>query len=108
MSLEIYSQLFFASGDYSGFKELVAPSKFGPLTIPYDENPDFISRTFNLNMVYRWEYRPGSALYVVYTQARDDETDIYNRLKFRRDAKDLFRLPSYNVFMVKLNYWWNS
>jgi len=107
MSLQVYSQLFFASGDYSNFKQLDTPGSFEPLTIAYDENPDFLSKSLNLNIVYRWEYMPGSVLYVVFTQARDDETDHYNGLKIRRDTEDLFDLSATNVFLVKLSYWWN-
>jgi hypothetical protein len=107
MSIELYSQVFLASGDYSNFKQLDPPRDFVPLTIDYDENPDFLSKYFNLNMVYRWEYIPGSTLYLVFTQARDDATDIYNSLNLDRDARDLFKLPSYNVFLVKISYWWS-
>jgi hypothetical protein len=107
MSLEIYSQLFFASGKYSDIKELASPGKFKPLSIVYDGYPDFITKSLNLNMVYRWEYMPGSILYVVYTQARYDDNDLYNTLSFRRDTEDLFKLPADNVFLIKLSYWWN-
>lgn len=38
-------------------------------------NPDFNVRALRLNAVYRWEVRPGSTLYVVWTQQREDEDD---------------------------------
>lgn len=33
-------------------------------------NPDFNVRTFRSNLVLRWEYRPGSTLFVVWSQDR--------------------------------------
>ncbi len=42
-----------------------------PFVIP---NPDFNFTSLRANTVFRWEFKPGSTLYVVWTQEREDET----------------------------------
>ena len=54
----------------------------------------------------RWEYKPGSTLFIVWQQSREDETG-FGRFRFGRDLGDVFRAPSSNVFLVKLSYWLN-
>jgi hypothetical protein len=56
--------------------------------------------------VLRWEYKPGSALYVVWQQVRED-TASNGAFRFRQDIHDLFGLPATNVFLVKFSYWLN-
>lgn len=56
--------------------------------------------------VLRWEYRPGSALYVVWQQARED-TLSSGQFRFRRDFNSVFDIPGTNVFLVKFSYWLN-
>jgi hypothetical protein len=68
-------------------------------------NPDFRVRSLRANMVLRWEYRPGSTLFVVWTQSRsrsltDPAFDVSNYF-----GHEIFRDPPTNVFLVKINYW---
>jgi hypothetical protein len=66
-------------------------------------NPDFEFRQFRSNLVGRWEFRPGSSLYVVWSQDRTDE-EIFG--KPLTDSLNQLRLaPAANVFLVKLSYW---
>jgi hypothetical protein len=54
--------------------------------------------------VLRWEYRPGSTLYVVWT--RSGQSDLTRgAIDFGDDVGALFEGPSENIFLVKLNYW---
>jgi hypothetical protein len=69
-------------------------------------NPDFSFRQFRSNLVVRWEYRPGSALYVVWSQGRTDQRDLWQR-SFGTNWDDLWRTHPQNVFMVKLSYWFS-
>ena len=55
--------------------------------------------------VYRWEYRPGSTLYLVWTQSRSDQLTDVGTLDFTRDRRALFSNHPDNIFLVKLNYW---
>ena len=52
------------------------------------------------------EYKPGSALFVVWQQGRQDDGDRGD-LRFGRDFGGLFAAPSRNVFLVKFSYWLN-
>jgi hypothetical protein len=56
--------------------------------------------------VLRWEYRPGSTLFVVWQQARESYGDA-GGFRLGRDARALFGVPPHNVFLVKLAYWLN-
>ena len=69
----------------------------GPFTF---ENPDFNFKSLRLNTVLRWEWRPGSALYAVWTQARENSLSP-GRADLGSDLDDLFASPSTNVFEVK-------
>ena len=72
-----------------------------PFTV---DNPDFNLRSLRGTGVLRWEYRPGSTLFVVWTRSSRipdrPEGDIRGG-----DFGDLFQGPSENVFLVKVNYW---
>ncbi len=65
-------------------------------------------RAFNSTMVMRWEYRPGSTLYIVWTQAREDFA-APNNIEFDRDFRGIFssETPADNVFLIKASYWLN-
>jgi hypothetical protein len=54
--------------------------------------------------VFRWEFRPGSTLYVVWTDDRQD-TQWPGRLALGQDLSALWRAPGDDVFMVKVSYW---
>jgi hypothetical protein len=66
-------------------------------------NPDFNFRQFRSNLVLRWEYVPGSALYVVWSQGRT-ATMTDGSFAFRRDMNGLFDVHPENVFLVKFSY----
>lgn len=69
----------------------------------YDRNYSAINST----MILRWEFLPGSTLYIVWTRIRDENDWGVNNLVFNRDFKRLFRLDGQNVFLIKASYWWN-
>jgi hypothetical protein len=67
-------------------------------------NPDFRTHSLRGNAVVRWEYRPGSALFFVWQQERNDFVPFEGDFQTRRDAREIFGRPS-NVFLVKATYW---
>ena len=111
LTLQFYAQPFMAAVDYNNFKKMIAPDKFEYVdTSVYDEEksqPDFNWKSFNSNVVLRWEYRPGSTLFVVWTQNRDTWEQGVGDFRFRRDWNSLFETIPGNTFLIKLNYWWN-
>jgi hypothetical protein len=66
--------------------------------------PDFNFRELRSNLVLRWEYRPGSTLFVVWSQGRSsvDPTGAFRPLE---DFERLMEAGGRNVVAVKLNYW---
>lgn len=65
---------------------------------------DFNVRSLVGNAVLRWEYRPGSTLFVVW-QRRQSDYALLGDLDFERDATALFQAPADNRFIIKMNYW---
>ena len=113
MSLQLYAQPFIAKGTYTDVRELAAPraGDYGARFQPYADtsvtkNPGgFNIKAFRSNTVFRWEYRPGSTLFVVWSQGRDGFDDREGRGSYGDDLSGLFSLPSQDTFLVKLSYW---
>jgi Domain of unknown function (DUF5916)/Carbohydrate family 9 binding domain-like len=105
LSFQLYLQPFIASGDYHDFKQLARARSddYVPYTASVG-NPDFNLRSVRGNAVVRWEFRPGSALYVVWNENREDVVPVGD-FNFRRDFSALPNAPSTDVFMVKVSYW---
>jgi len=129
LSIQYYGSPFVSIGSYAGFKRAATPRAdrytdrfhtFSASEIAYvpeanayrvDEggttygfgNPDFDFRQFRSNLVARWEFRPGSSLYVVWSQDRTDEEVFGKSLTSSLEALRL--APAANVFLVKLSYW---
>jgi hypothetical protein len=107
ISLQFFTQVFLAKGRYDAFAELAAPDRLEPYA--YDRalgNPDFNEKVLNANLVFRWEYLPGSTAYLVWTQARYGDSGRYDRT-LADNIADAFRLPMDNVILAKVSYWWS-
>ncbi len=136
LSLDIYTQPFLSSGRYGVIREVVAPtskdfdrrfSTLGSDRMTFDAignrysvdlqrdgtidfsfpNPDFSVRQLRANSVLRWQYRPGSTVYVVWSQARDDGL-LNSGFPVRRELDRLFSAAARNVFLIKASYWIGS
>jgi hypothetical protein len=110
LSLQVYAEPFVSAGDYSDFKELVdgrAPryeDRYRPYA--YADNPDFNYRSFRTTNVLRWEYKPGSTLFIVWQQNKSGEEE-FGDFSYGRDFTGVFKSPAHNVFLVKFSYWLN-
>jgi hypothetical protein len=67
-------------------------------------DPDFTFRSLIGNAVVRWEYRPGSTVFFVWTQNRTG-SDTNGNFDFTTERAAIFRDRPTNVFQVKVNYW---
>jgi hypothetical protein len=67
-------------------------------------DPDFTVSELRSNAVLRWEYRPGSTLFVVWSSGRGT-FDRDGRMQGWDDARDLLRAPGTNALAVKVSYW---
>jgi hypothetical protein len=103
LTLQLYGRPFVTAGDYLRYKELVdgrAPAnedRFAPFD--YGEDADFRFRSFRMTNVMRWEYRPGSTLFLVWQQGREREDPW---AAHGRDLGSPFSAPTHNVFLVLL------
>jgi hypothetical protein len=82
----------------------IDPDGAGPAAPFTIGNPDFNYRSLRGNAVVRWEFQPGSTLYLVWTQSREDVAPA-DDFAFGRDLRGLIGTKPTNVFLVKLSYW---
>ena len=134
MSLQFYAQPFTSAVDYTAFKSFERPRKLDFLeygthgsTLVYDPearayrldadgagaspevafgDPDFRLRSLRANLVLRWEYRPGSTVYLAWAHGRsmvseNPEFDV------RSDFSDLLGDDQRNRIVLKVSYWFN-
>lgn len=131
-TIQYYGAPFISAAVYSNFKKITDPKanlyndRFHIFSnneigyLPEDESygisetgngnydyfiglPDFNYRQFRSNLVLRWEYKPGSLLYVVWSQ---DKTDAVSDGTFDlgNDLKNMFKINSYDIFLIKFSY----
>jgi hypothetical protein len=132
LTIESYAEPFVSSGRYHGFGELAAPRtrrlrtygtdgttitrhadgshtvtetlQSGAVDVFTLENSDFDVLSFRSNVVLRWEWRLGSALYLVWQQDRHADEDVARPVRPRRLWRAV-RSRGANLFAVKLTYW---
>ena len=68
-------------------------------------DPTFTFRSLRGNAVLRWEYHPGSTLFLVWTRSSQIPTLPRGNIQFGDDASALFQGPSENIFLIKMTYW---
>jgi hypothetical protein len=109
LSLELYLQPFIAIGDFGAFKELTAAQSYDFSPYVLNENRDFHRRSLKSNLVLRWEFSPGSALFVVWSQSRSARLDdpTAEDLEFRPLSRigSSFSDAGDHVLLVKASYW---
>jgi hypothetical protein len=112
-TLQIYASPFVSKGTYSNVRE-IADARAGDYSARYrpygdpaiTDNPGgFNFQEFRSNVVFRWEYRPGSTLFLVWSQGRAAESQVEGTQSFRGDLNDLFSQRANNTFLVKVSYW---
>ncbi len=105
LSFQLYMQPFIASGDFHDYHSLVRArtADYEPYTRPIAD-PDFNFRSVRGSAVVRWEFRPGSALFVAWNENRADVVTV-GTFRFRRDLRAIPTAPSHDVFLVKVSYW---
>ena len=135
LTVQLYAQPFVSNGDYEAFRALRRPASYDFLpygsegsTLRFDEgsgrysadadgpgpapalafaDPDFRVRSLRGNLVVRWEYRPGSTLFLVWSQSRSDRSSDPT-LEPWSDLGRAWGDPGRNVFLIKANYWLGS
>ena len=143
LTLELYAQPFFSTNDFGALKELRAPRTFdfdtygvergtaardaaGTTTVDPDgagparafrvEDRDFTLASLRGNAVLRWEWRPGSTLFLVWQQDRAERVGGVDaglrghdvaRFDLGGHVDDLRGVRPLNVLLFKVSYWLN-
>lgn len=131
LSIQYWGQPFLSSGKYTEFKKITngradeyadrfrllsanelaysvsaeqyqVSDQAGSKLYNFDQ-PDFNVKEFLSNMVVRWEYRPGSTIYLVWSQTRNHSVSSGN-FNFRNDVTKLFDNKPYNVLLLKMSF----
>ena len=112
LSFQLYAAPFVSRGEYSNPRELSATpravayqDRFSPYAPPSGTSTGFNVLQLRSNNVIRWEFRPGSTLFAVWTHGRDGYDPRYLERDLHGDYNDLFSLHPANTFLVKLAYW---
>jgi hypothetical protein len=128
----MFAQPLLASADFQDFKEFARPRQFefevygqdigtitrdnstSEYTVDPDgagaapaftfSDPDFNRRSLRGSAVLRWEYRPGSALFLVWQQSRFASIGSGD-FDFNRDFNELWGAPPENIFVLKGTWW---
>lgn len=115
LSLQFYGAPFTSNARYTDFQAAAntlsdeKSERLRPLSQMEAErmaNPDFSFNEFRSNFVARWEYRPGSTLYLVWEHARSDYGSQYVS-GWGKNIGKMFSTPATNVLMLKFNYYFN-
>ena len=126
LTFEVYAEPFAASGQYQGIGELSRPrtsdlrlygsdgstitqAQDGSFTVTdgadqFTLEPNFNVLSFRSNVVLRWEWRPGSTLFLVWQQNRSGSGDPTERSRLG-DLWDTVSAEGDNFFAVKVSYW---
>jgi hypothetical protein len=130
LSVHLFLQPFFSSGDYNCFKQLVSsgsnnfdefpqsdiseeggiytvdPDGSGPAESFQFYNPDFSMNSMRANFIMKWEYMPGSSLYFVWTHGREYYEDN-GEFELNRSIDQLVDANPDDIFMLKTTYWFS-
>jgi len=132
VAIQVFAQPLLAVGDYTNFRELARPRTFdfleygspgtsfahdarsrtylvdpdqsGPASSFTFGDPDFNFKSLRVNAVFRWELKPGTTFYAVWTRQQQDLAHPGD-FSLGRDAEALWSAPSDNVFLIKMAYW---
>ena len=115
LTLQVYANPFVSKGTYSDVREAAHPRavRYDDRFVPYTKaavaaNPGaFKFKKFNSSTVLRWEYRPGSSLYLVWTQGRQDFEPLEGSRALSGDFDRLFRVHPADTFLIKVAHWFD-
>lgn len=114
LTFEFYGQPFMATGEYSDFREISgtpdAPrhdDRFTPFMPSPDAETAFNIKQLRTNSVLRWEYLPGSTLFLVWSHGRQGSDAFHPGQSWRAGYREMFTLRPDNTFLIKVAYWLN-
>lgn len=111
LSVQLSARTVIAALDYRRPERYLGGQDYEQIQVAEEaeDNEDYYDYKYvalNSTLLMRWEYAPGSTLYLVWTRSGSDVTDD-RRLDFSDDFRQLFSADSDNVFLIKASYWLN-
>ena len=134
LTIQYYGNPYISVGKYSKFKLITNPGvqeiddqyyEFEENELPLSEentyqipqsiigvdnavfaNPDFNFRQFPSNLVARWEFKPGSTIYLVWSMNMNEWEEVSN-FEIKNNIHSLFNTSATNIFLIKFNYWFS-
>ena len=114
LTFELYAEPFVTTGRYTNVREVSSTpdassydARFRAYTPPAGTSLVLKYTQLRSNSVVRWEYRPGSTLFLVWAHGRTDDEDKRLDRSWSNDYRDLFSRHPDNTFLIKLAYWMN-
>ena len=104
VSLAFRARHYWLQVDYLSFYDLLSDGDLNPNH--YQNNKDFAVNAFNIDMVFKWNFAPGSELLLIWKNA------IYSNEKrqkleqhYWQNLRNTFEAPVSNSFSIKLLYY---
>ncbi len=133
LSIQFYGSPFVTAGHFYNFKRVINPKadewdnryqEFVNGETTYDaenevyyidsdmdgatnytvDNNDFNYKAFNSNLVVRWEYRPGSTFYLVWSNGLSEYISYEGEMNFGSDVRNMMKLDAENILLLKFSY----
>lgn len=123
LSLKVFVSPYVVWGKYSEFKLIddadnnTRSKRFKPASkeimseFGFDDSnyTDFFNYiNFQANTVLKWEFLPGSTMYLVWTHSRDEYVSKNREINPIDDIDNLFKIYPNDIFLLKVSYWFNK
>ncbi|NIS15947.1 MAG: hypothetical protein GWN00_24265 [Aliifodinibius sp.] len=105
LSIQFSAQGLLSGLDFCEYKPYLGGNNYGSHIDGYDF--DYFYEAMNSTLLLRWEFNPGSTLYLVWTRAHEKYDGSLNDLNLGRDLKKLFSKPAHDLFLIKASYWFS-
>jgi hypothetical protein len=117
LSFQLFANPFISDGRYENWRALTDPraTSYDTQLTPYTPadttlkigSYDFNDQELILNSVLRWEYRRGSAVYLVWQHGRNyyNQGQQYSGFDPGTNVNNLLSIHPINTFLVKMTYW---
>jgi hypothetical protein len=103
LSVQFSTQGLATGLDYAKYRYYLGGNRYSdPISGP---NSDYNYSEMNSTLLIRWEYRPGSTIYLVWTRSRPEFDQTANNLDISRDVERMFSGNAENLFLIKASYW---
>ncbi len=105
LSLSLRGRHYWARGDYRSFYDLTADGHLID-NISYNKNHDFNFNAFNIDMVFQWQFAPGSSLNLVWKNSIYTDGDkVIN--SYSENFRNTINSKQLNIVSLKVLYYFD-